>query len=92
MQAAQHSQLRESPPLEIDRHQHVNSYRNNQQTEPPVLGEIISLEERPIPSIQQVYSNAHPLSIPSQVKHIDHQPLWQESTLVTSEECWECPK
>ena len=92
MQAAQHSQLREPSPLEINRHQHVNSNRDNQQTEPAVPGEIISSEERLIPSVQQVYSDAHPLSIPSQVKHTDYQPLWQESTLVTSEECWECPK
>ena len=72
MQATEHSQLRQPPPLKINRHQHVNSNRNNQQANPPVLGEIIPLEERPIPSVQQVYSDAHPLSIPSQVKHTDH--------------------
>ena len=92
MQAAQHSQFREPPSLEIDRYQHVNSNRNNQQAELAVLGKVIPLEKRPIPSFQQVYSDAHPLSFPSQVKHTDYQPLREESTLITSQECWKCPK
>ena len=64
MQGAQHHELRQPSPLQVDGHQHVNSNRDHQQAKFAVPVQIVPLEKGPIPSIQQVYFDAHPLPIP----------------------------